>query len=310
MTDTTPKAGLGLSGGLSLAAGQALGLLESAHAAGLSPLLVTEVSGLSATDLATAFTARNPGVVTGTAIVPLGSRSTAAIAMAARTAAQVSGTTFLLGVGVSTPQIIEGWHRAGYDASLATTQQRLGELRAALDGQRRGSFAMPADAGDDVRVLLGALGPKMVELGLTAVDGVIVNHTPARQVPTAVPEGKSLLAFVWVLACADADQRARRDLVGYAMAAPYARHFTRLGFGEAVEQVRALHAEGRLRDAPDRLPAEMVNALFVTPDGVWDRVTAFRQAGATPILLPLTGEDPVTEITGLLATLGRRRRGD
>lgn len=292
-----------MSGGLSLTAPAALRLLEAANAAGLSPLLATEVSGLSATDLTAAFAARNPGVTVGTGIVPLGSRSTAAIAMAARTAAQVSGRDFLLGVGVSTPQIVEGWHDAEHDPSLATTERRLTELRDLLDGQRRGSFAIPDDARGQVQVLLGALGPKMTDLGLSVGDGVILNHTPATAVPTDIPAGKSLLAFVWVYACDDGERRARRDLVSYAMAKPYARHFTRLGFGDAVQQVQALHTAGRLRDAPDRLPEEMVQAMFVTPDGLAGRLQAFRDAGATPVILPVTGDRPVAEIEALVGAL-------
>lgn len=295
--------GLAFSGGLPLSAPDALALLEAAHTAGLSPLLITEVSGLSATDLAAAFAARNPGVTIGTGIVPLGSRSTAAIAMAARTVAQVSGAPFLLGVGVSTPQIIGDWHQADYDATVDHTADRLADLRALLQGQRHGSFAMPADAGENVKVLLGALGPRMVELGLMEADGVMLNHTPPDAVPDDVPESATVLAYVWVYACDDAGRRARRDLVSYAMAKPYARHFTRLGFGDAVEDIRSLHSAGRLREAPDRLPADLVDALFVTLDGVPGRVAEFHEAGATPVVLPVTGDDPVTEIRALISQI-------
>ena len=42
-------------------------------------------------------------------------------------------------------------------------------------------------------VLLGALGPAMIDLALTEADGVILNHTPPAAIPTA-PQGKVVLA--------------------------------------------------------------------------------------------------------------------
>ena len=299
----TGAVGFGLSGGLRLTAPQALRLLEAAHASGLSPVLVTEVAGLGAPELAAAFAARNPGVSTGTGIVPLGSRTTAAIAMGARTVAHLTGTPYLLGVGVSTPQIVTGWHGEDHDATVATAEARLVDLRSRLRGDRYGSFSLPGDADADVRVLLGALGPRMVDVGMRVADGVIINHTPPAALPVRSTGDRTVLAYLWVHACEDADARARRDVVSYAMAPPYARHLTRLGWGDAVAEVRALHAEGRLRDAPDRLPDDLVAALFATPADLADRLSAFHDAGVTPVVMPVTGADPVAGITDLLAAM-------
>ena len=82
------------------------------------PLLFTEVSGADALALSTATATAAPGISTGTGIVALGSRSPASLAMAARTIAELSGVPYLLGVGVSTRQIIEDWHGEPYEPSL------------------------------------------------------------------------------------------------------------------------------------------------------------------------------------------------
>ncbi len=297
-------AGFALSGGLAVDAGRAVDLLAQAAGQGFSPVLVTEVSAASGLSLTAALAARRPGVRTGTAIVPLGSRSEAALAMAATTAAQLAGAPFLLGVGTSSRQIVTGWHGQRHDPTVAGTRERLRRLRALLDGERRGSFALASPPGETVRVLLGALGPRMVELAFEATAGAIVNLTPPEALPSP-REGKLLLANVWVLDGDDAEPRARRDLVAYVMAAPYARHFSRLGFTEAVERVAALGAEGRLRDAPATLPEEMIGALYVRPPGLAGRLAAYRRAGAHPVVIPVTADRPADEMAALLRRASR-----
>lgn len=292
-------AGLGIPGGLRLDGRAALRLGQEAAEAGLAPVLFTEVSGFDATAMSAAFAATCPGVATGTGIVPLGARTVTATAMAARTAAELSGSRYLLGVGVSTRQIVSGWHEAAYDASVVGTRRRLEELRAVLSGERRGSFTLTTTGNADIGLLLGAMGPRMTALALEVADGVILNHTPPSQVPAA-PDGKQVVAYCWVLCCPDGDARVRRDLVSYAMAAPYARHFRSLGFAEVVDDVQRLHAAGRLREAPARLPREMVDALSTAPDDLAQRLAEYEVAGALPVVMPVTGERPVEEISSFL----------
>jgi alkanesulfonate monooxygenase SsuD/methylene tetrahydromethanopterin reductase-like flavin-dependent oxidoreductase (luciferase family) len=297
---TRAGAGFALSGGLAIDAGGAVDLLADAAGLGFDPVLVTEVNGRSALGLCAALAARRPGVRLGTGIVPLGSRTEAALAMAATTVAQLAGAPFLLGVGTSSPRIVTGWHGQPYDASLATTRARLRRLRALLDGDRHGSFALARPRSDQVGILLAALGPRMVELAFDATDGAIVNLTPPGALP-APRDGKLLLAYVWVLASDDAERRARRDLVAYLVAPPYARHFTRLGFGEVVRRVAGLHAAGRLREAPALLPRELVDTAYATPAGLAGRLAAYRRAGAHPVVVPVTGEADAAGAAGRLA---------
>lgn len=291
--------GFALPGVLRVDAAAALGLLERVADAGFDPVMFTEVCGFHAPAMASALAARRPGVRLGTAIMPLGSRTEATMAMAATTVTQISGAPFLLGVGTSSPQIVADWHGRDHDPGIDTTRVRLETVRAVLNGGRRGSFRLPIPAGADVRVLLAALGPHMTTLALSAADGVILNHTPPANVVDA-PDGRDVLAFVWTAAASDGDARVRRDLTSYVMAAPYAQHYRRLGFGEVVDRVHAFHAEGRLRDVPKALPDEMVAAFHTRQDDLAVRCDAYRRAGALPVIVPVTGDDPVAEITRLV----------
>jgi hypothetical protein len=139
----------------------------------------------------------------------------------------------------------------------------------------------------------------MTALALRVADGVILNHTPPETVVDA-PDGMDVLAFVWTAAAPDGDAPVRRDLTSYAMAAPYARHYRRLGFGHVVDRVHRLHAEGRLREAPAVLPDDMVAAFYTDQDDLAARCHAYRRAGALPVIVPVTGDDPLADIARLI----------
>ena len=65
----------------------------------------------------------------GTAIVQISARQPAATAMAAMTMDHLSGGRFILGLGASGPQVVEGWYGRPYAKPLARTREYIGILR-------------------------------------------------------------------------------------------------------------------------------------------------------------------------------------
>src|SRR3989449_11677854 len=65
----------------------------------------------------------------GTAIVQMSARQPAATAMAAMTRDHLSGGRFILGLGVSGPQVVEGWYGMPFARPLARTREYIGILR-------------------------------------------------------------------------------------------------------------------------------------------------------------------------------------
>ena len=65
----------------------------------------------------------------GTAIVQISARTPAATAMAAMTLDHLSGGRLLLGLGVSGPQVVEGWYGQPFAKPLARTREYIGILR-------------------------------------------------------------------------------------------------------------------------------------------------------------------------------------
>jgi F420-dependent oxidoreductase-like protein len=129
----------------------------------------------------------------GTALVQLSARTPAATAMAAMTLDHLSGGRVLLGLGVSGPQVVEGWYGQPFAKPLARTREYIGILRdiwaregpVVSDGPH---YPLPLPEGtgtglgkalkssihplrEDIPIFLGAEGPKNIALGAELCDG-------------------------------------------------------------------------------------------------------------------------------------------
>ena len=127
----------------------------------------------------------------GTAIVQMSARQPAATAMAAMTMDHLSGGRFILGLGVSGPQVVEGWYGMPFAKPLARTREYIGILREiwarkgplVSDGPH---YPLPLPDGtklgkplkssihplrEDIPIYLGAEGPKNIALCAELCDG-------------------------------------------------------------------------------------------------------------------------------------------
>ncbi|MEA2140477.1 MAG: hypothetical protein QOC91_576, partial [Solirubrobacteraceae bacterium] len=127
----------------------------------------------------------------GTNLAQLSARSPTAMAMAAMTMDHLSGGRFILGLGVSGPQVVEGWYGMPFAKPLARTREYIGILRDIW--ARQGPLAstgphyplpLPVGTGlgkplkssihplrEDIPIYLGAEGPKNVALCAELCDG-------------------------------------------------------------------------------------------------------------------------------------------
>ena len=127
----------------------------------------------------------------GTNLVQISARTPAATAMAAITMDHLSGGRFCLGLGVSGPQVVEGWYGQRFTRPLARTREYIGIVRRILARNERltnpgPEYPIPASDGlglgkplnvmthplrADLPILLGAEGPKNVALAAELADG-------------------------------------------------------------------------------------------------------------------------------------------
>ncbi len=142
----------------------------------------------------------------GTALVQISARQPAATAMAAMTMDHLSGGRFILGLGVSGPQVVEGWYGMPFAKPLARTREYVGILRdiwkregpVTNDGEH---YPLPLPDGtglgkplkasihplrEDIPIYLGAEGPKNIALAAELCDGwlaMLLSPEPEHQEP-------------------------------------------------------------------------------------------------------------------------------
>jgi F420-dependent oxidoreductase-like protein len=168
--------------------------IADAERLGFDSVWCSEAYGSDALTPLAWWGSRTERVRLGTAIVQLSARQPAATAMAAMTLDHLSGGRFILGVGASGPQVVEGWYGMPFEKPLARTREYVGILRdiwarkgpvtsdgphyplPLRDGPGVTGLGKPLKASihplrEDIPVFLAAEGPKNVTLAAEVCDG-------------------------------------------------------------------------------------------------------------------------------------------
>jgi F420-dependent oxidoreductase-like protein len=172
---------------------QAIELAREADELGFHSGWTAEAYGTDCITPLTWLAASTERLNVGSAIMQMPARTPAMTAMTAATLDLMSGGRFLLGLGLSGPQVVEGWHGQPYGKPLAKTREYVEIVRAILAREapleHHGEhydipFSGPAATGlgkplkiivhprrADIPVYLAAIGPKNVELAAEIADG-------------------------------------------------------------------------------------------------------------------------------------------
>jgi F420-dependent oxidoreductase-like protein len=168
--------------------------IADAERLGFDSVWCSEAYGSDALTPLAWWGSRTERVRLGTAIVQLSARQPAATAMAAMTLDHLSGGRFILGLGASGPQVVEGWYGMPFEKPLARTREYVGILRdiwarqgpvtndgphyplPLRDGPGVVGLGKPLKASirplrEDIPVFLAAEGPKNVALAAELCDG-------------------------------------------------------------------------------------------------------------------------------------------
>lgn len=248
-------------------------------------------------------------------VLPVWSRTPAAIAMAATGLQRASGGRFALGLGASSPPLVEGLHGLTWEQPLQRMRSTLVTVRTLLEGERLPldrEGVRPLRLGTTperpVPILLAALAPPSVRLAGELADAWI----PFLWARSRLPDGRALLAEGEAraesgsetriapsipLAVGEDEETARQIAAGWLLAyltrmGPlYPRVLGKqLGYADAIEALLEANGDGR---AP-RLPAAAeVLAQEVTLMATYEEapgaVRAWLESGADEVglVLPL-----------------------
>lgn len=283
-------------------------LAVEAEGLGYTDLWAAEVSGTDGLAACSAMGVKTSSARIGVAITPVYSRPPALLAMGAAAAQQASGGRFALGIGASTPTIVEGWMGQSFQRPVGRMRETIDFLRRAWAGEKidhdgtfsaRG-FRLETPLEQPVPIFLAALGPQMLRLAAGAADGVVLFATSeegVRLARAAVPN-KELVARLIVVPGGDAAQVhpfAQWMLAPYIAAPGYNPWIARQGFEEEAEAIARLWNSGDRTGAREAVSERLIEALVLygDPARIKERLESFYEAGlSTPILMLLSQEGP------------------
>jgi probable F420-dependent oxidoreductase len=285
---------------------------------GFDDFWIPEAPDPDAFVVATAAALATSRIRLGTAIVPLGPRTVPTLATAAASVAQVSDERFVLGVGVSSHAIIEGWHGLPYGRPLGRARDSIPVLRAILAGERTDveleslrtkGYRLRNLPVLSVPVMLAGLNQRMLETAGEVADGAILNYVPPQalgKVIEAVQRGAERAGrdtapeIVLVVHCEVTDDvpaaRARfgRSFASYLTAEVYRKAFRWYGFSEEADQAEAAWQHRDLDGVRAVVTDRMIDGLSVIGDAETcrKRIAELAATGVSTLLLYVPGQDP------------------
>jgi F420-dependent oxidoreductase-like protein len=319
---------------------QAATYVTEAERLGVAFVWSHESWGLDAATPLAFLAARTSRIRLGSGIMQAGTRTPALLAMTALSLASMSNNRFVLGLGVSGPQVIEGWHGIRFDRPLTRMRETAEIVRRALRGERvayKGQvYELPLPDGEgkalrssasprEVPIYLATLSPRSLEMTGEIADGwlgtsfmpeharVFFDHIEAGASRAGRSLGALDLHAGGHLAFGDDVERmiaARKPGLAFTLGAMGSRRhnfyndaFKRAGYTDAALEVQRLWLDGKRDEAAARVPDELaikVN-LLGTDTMIRERVATYRRAGITTLRVDPAG----ATLDARLATLGR-----
>ena len=292
-------------------------LAREADRLGFSVVWAAQAYGSDAPTVLSWVAARTERVDIGSAVMQIPARTPACTAMTAATLDSLSGGRFRLGLGVSGPQVSEGWHGVRFDRPLGRTREYVDIVRTALSRKRLSydgehwTLPLPDGPGKAIQltvhpvreripVYLAAIGPKNLELTGQIADGwlaIFFSPEHAAESLVHVEHGRSAAGLTMdgfdvvptvplvigddLEACA-APVRTYSALYLGGMGSRtqnfYNRLAVRMGYPQAAEVVQALFLDRKHREAAAAVPFEFVDRTALI--GPFERVRDRLQAYA------------------------------
>jgi F420-dependent oxidoreductase-like protein len=314
-------------------------IAQEAERVGFDSVWVAESWGNDAFTYLTWLAAHTERVRLGTGVVQLAARTPAATAMAAMTIDHLSGGRMMLGLGVSGPQVVEGWYGRPSDKPLARTREYVDIVRKALrregplesDGPfyplpYRGEGAtglgkplkiMTHPLRSEIPIFLGAEGPKNVAQTAEIADGWLpLYYSPFRQevyadqLAAAKPGFEiTALANLTITDDVSAGLWPVRAMLGFyigGMGAKGQNYHTklmaRMGFEEDALRIQELFFAGKRDEAIKAVPEEFADEISLVgpPSRIRERLDAWRASPVTSLMVSARSAEQVREVARVM----------
>ena len=300
-------------------------LVRMAEGLGYDSVWAAEAWGTDAVSVLAWLAASTTRIKVGSAIMQIPGRTPANTAMTAATLDLMSGGRFILGLGTSGPQVVEGWHGQAWGKPLGKTREYIEIVRAALRRdvvEHQGEhYRIPYDGPGatglgkplklmmrplraDIPIYLAAIGPKNVALAAEIADGWLPIFVHPERFDDAFGESiagatgrrsrsRQRSACSSAATCRRCATSLKPHLALYVggMGAKgrnfYNSLMRRYGWEAEADRIQELYLDGRQREAIAAVPDELVDAVsLVGPkERIRDRLAAWRETPVTTLIV-------------------------
>ena len=301
-------------------------LIRQAESMGYNSVWTAEAYGNDAVTSAAYVLAQTSKIRVGTAIMQMPARTPAMCAMTAMSLDQLSGGRFIVGLGASGPQVVEGWHGVPYGKPVTRTKEYIQIMRkiferegpVEFDGQM---YQMPNQtegttglgkslksilaAATEIPIYTASITPAGLRCAGEVADGVFpvwmdpnkydVLGESIEQGFEKAGNGKSLRDFdiaPFVTVAMNDDLDAAYDALRPWLALYiggmgakeknfYHDYATRLGYGDAADQIQELYLSGQKPEAEALVPNELLDevSLIGPRERIIERLGPWKEAG-------------------------------
>ena len=303
----------------------------AADTMGVDYVWSAEAWGMDAVVPLAYLAAKTQHIKLGTGIMQISSRVPPMIAMTAQSLRTVSNNRFVLGLGVSGPQVVEGLHGASFAKPLSRLRECVDIIKLGLASERIAyegkHYVLPRPGGEgkpirlsqppqaDLPIYLATLGPKAMEMTGELANGWLGTSFMPEQADIFLEpllrglakSGRTLADIdVQVGGSLEIDDdverliEARRPAMAFTLGGMgsaktnfYNDAFKRAGYAEAAEEVQALWVSGDKEAAIRAVPDEMVlkTNLICTREMIVERIKAYAAAGVTTLRISTSGRN-------------------
>jgi F420-dependent oxidoreductase-like protein len=286
--------------GLGVSGEDQLRLAQEADRLGYDSIWAAEAYGSDAATVMAWLATNTSQAKIASGIFQMPARTPAMTAMTAATLDNISGGRMVLGLGMSGPQVVEGWHGQPFNHQLQRTREYVAVVRKALaretlthDGE---FYSVPRPGGpgkplkliiqpiqERIPIYLAAIGPKNTALAAEIADGWLPTMFAPDHIEVFRPSleegakraGRSVddidIAPMTSVAIED-DPDAARDLMRPFLALYiggmgsrkknfYNELVTRYGYGDDARKVQDLYLDKKYDEAMAALPADLIDKI-------------------------------------------------
>ena len=311
---------------------------REAEALGVDSIWTSEAWGTDAISPLAYLAATTSKIRLGTGIIQVGNRTPGNLIMTALTMQSLSGGRFILGLGTSGPQVMEGWHGVRFSNPITRTREIIEIVKKGVAGEELSykgkEYVLPLPGGEgkeirsssppfDVPIWVASLGPSNLEMTGAVADGwlggsfipesgnIFIDRIKAG----AKKVGKDFTRMEMMIPLSleftdDVEEAGKRHARGYgftfgAMGSMksnfYKDAYARQGYRESVDRVQQLWKEGRREEAREEVPVELAlkSNLIGTNNMVKDRIRLYKDLGITSLKVDLPGETMSDKLSAL-----------